>query len=117
MEVIPGHPDQNTAKILSMIADAKKQSVDLIIFPEMAVPGYLLGDTWEQSSFLKDCERYGQDIIDASTGITVMFGNIAIDWSKRTTTAACANTTPCLRPVTANWSSPTTCHIPMSSRR
>ena len=83
MEVIPGHPDQNTAKILSMIADAKKQSVDLIIFPEMAVPGYLLGDTWEQSSFLKDCERYGQDIIDASTGITVMFGNIAIDWSKK----------------------------------
>lgn len=83
MEVIPGHPDQNTAKILSMIADAKKQSVDFIIFPEMAVPGYLLGDTWEQSSFLKDCERYGQDIIDASTGITVMFGNIAIDWSKK----------------------------------
>ena len=83
MEVIPGHPDQNTAKILSMIADAKKQSVDLIIFPEMAVPGYLLGDTWEQSSFLKDCERYGQDIIDASTSITVMFGNIAIDWSKK----------------------------------
>ena len=83
MEVIPGHPDQNTAKILSMIADAKKQSVNLIIFPEMAVPGYLLGDTWEQSSFLKDCERYGQDIIDASTSITVMFGNIAIDWSKK----------------------------------
>ncbi|SDG54060.1 NAD+ synthase (glutamine-hydrolysing) [Selenomonas sp. WCT3] len=83
MEVIPGHPDQNTAKILSMIAAAKKQSVDLIIFPEMAVPGYLLGDTWEQSSFLKDCEDYGQDIINASTGITVMFGNIAVDWSKK----------------------------------
>lgn len=83
MEVIPGHPDQNTAKILSMIAAAKEQNVDLIIFPEMAVPGYLLGDTWEQSSFLKDCESFGQDIINASTGITVMFGNIAIDWSKK----------------------------------
>ncbi|WP_033169373.1 NAD(+) synthase [Selenomonas sp. ND2010] len=83
MEVIPGHPDQNTAKILSMIAAAKEQNVDLIIFPEMAVPGYLLGDTWEQSSFLKDCESFGQDIINASTGITVMFGNIAVDWSKK----------------------------------
>ncbi|MDD6134310.1 MAG: NAD(+) synthase [Selenomonadaceae bacterium] len=83
MEVIPGHPDQNTAKILSMIATAKEQNVDLIIFPEMAVPGYLLGDTWEQSSFLKDCESFGQDIINASTGITVMFGNIAVDWSKK----------------------------------
>ena len=83
MEVIPGHPDQNTAKILSMMEEAKKQDVDLIIFPEMAVPGYLLGDTWEQSSFLKDCELYGQDIIHASKGITVMFGNIAVDWTKK----------------------------------
>lgn len=83
MEVIPGHPDQNTAKILSMINKAKEQNVDLIIFPEMAVPGYLLGDTWEQSSFLEDCESYGRDIIAASQGITVMFGNIAIDRSKK----------------------------------
>ncbi|SFT33862.1 NAD+ synthase (glutamine-hydrolysing) [Selenomonas sp. GACV-9] len=83
MEVIPGHPDQNTAKILAMIADAKAQSADIVIFPEMAVPGYLLGDTWEQSSFLKDCESYGQDIIAASAGITVIFGNIAVDWSKK----------------------------------
>lgn len=83
MEVIPGHPDQNTAKILAMIAEAREQGADIVIFPEMAVPGYLLGDTWEQSSFLKDCESYGQDIIAASTGITVIFGNIAIDWSKK----------------------------------
>ena len=83
MEVVPGHPDQNTAKILSMIHEAKKQHVDLVIFPEMAVPGYLLGDTWEQSSFLEDCESYGRDIIAASQGIAVMFGNIAIDRSKK----------------------------------
>ena len=83
MEVIPGHPDQNTAKILAMTADAKKQAVDVIIFPEMAVPGYLLGDTWEQSSFLRDCESCGQDIIAASQGITIMFGNIAMDWNKK----------------------------------
>lgn len=83
MEVIPGHPDQNTAKILAMIAKAREQGADIVIFPEMAVPGYLLGDTWEQSSFLKDCESYGQDIIAASAGITVIFGNIAVDWSKK----------------------------------
>ena len=83
MEVIPGHPDINTAKILSLIESARKQSVDIIIFPEMAVPGYLLGDTWEQTSFLRDCESFGQDIIQASQGITVMFGNIAMDWSKK----------------------------------
>ena len=49
----------------------------------MAVPGYFLGDTWEQPAFLRDCESYGQDIIAASTGITVMFGNVAVDWQKK----------------------------------
>ncbi|MBP8598165.1 MAG: NAD(+) synthase [Selenomonas sp.] len=83
MEVIPGHPDQNTARILSMIAEAREQCVDIIIFPEMAVPGYLLGDTWEQSAFLRDCEDCGQEIIAASQDLTVMFGNIAMDWTKK----------------------------------
>ena len=83
MEVIPGHPDQNAATMLRMIADAKKQGAELILFPEMAIPGYLLGDTWEQESFIRDCESYGQDIIAASKGICVMFGNIAADWTKK----------------------------------
>lgn len=83
MEVIPGCPDINTEKILSMIAEAKEKSVDVVIFPEMAIPGYLLGDTWEQTSFLRDCESYGRDVIAASDGITVMFGNIAMDWKKK----------------------------------
>ena len=83
MEVIPGHPDQNTEKMLQMISEAKEKNADIIIFPEMAIPGYLLGDTWEQASFLSDCESYGQDIIAASEGIVIFFGNIAIDWEKK----------------------------------
>ncbi len=82
MEVIPGHPDKNAATMLRMIAEAREQNTDIIIFPEMAIPGYLLGDTWEQTSFLSDCEHYGQEIIAASQGLTVMFGNIAMDWDK-----------------------------------
>ncbi len=85
MEVIPGHPDKNTAKILSLMQRAAEAEAQLVIFPEMAVPGYLLGDTWEQSAFLADCESYGRDIIAATegTGLTVMFGNIAVDWQKK----------------------------------
>ena len=85
MEVIPGHPDQNTAKILSLMDEAKQAGAQLVIFPEMAVPGYLLGDTWEQSSFLADCESYGQEIIAATKDneLTVMFGNVAVDWEKK----------------------------------
>ena len=83
MEVIPGHPDQNTKKMLQMISEAKEKHADIVIFPEMAIPGYLLGDTWEQPAFLSDCEEYGREIIAASDGIVVLFGNIAVDWNKK----------------------------------
>lgn len=83
IKVTPGHPDQNTQRMLKMIADAKAQHVDVIIFPEMCIPGYLLGDTWEQPAFLRDCESYGADIINASSNIVVLFGNVAIDWKKK----------------------------------
>ncbi len=80
IETIPGRPDLNTAKILSVIEKAKAEGVDLLLFPEMAVPGYLIGDLWDQPSFLHDCETWGQKIIQAADGITVIFGNVAVDW-------------------------------------
>lgn len=83
MEVIPGRPDINTKTMLRMINEARQKRADLVIFPEMAIPGYLLGDTWEQPSFLRDCDHYGRTIIAASEGICVLFGNVAVDWDKR----------------------------------
>lgn len=83
MKVIPGQPDKNTSNMLTMIKEAKSSHAYLVIFPEMAVPGYLLGDTWEQTAFIRDCEECGQDIIAASQGIAVIFGNVAADWQKK----------------------------------
>ena len=83
IEVIAGRPDLNTEKILQFISLAKKENVDILLFPEMAVPGYMIGDLWEQTSFLKDCEVYGQQIIAASQGITVIFGNVATEWKRK----------------------------------
>ena len=83
MEVIPGHPDINTKTILRMTEEAKAAGAAIVIFPEMAVPGYLLGDTWEETAFLRDCESYGKDIIHAAQGIVIFFGNVAIDWKKK----------------------------------
>ena len=82
IRVIPGHPDRNTETMLRCIADAREQTANLVIFPEMAIPGYLLGDAWEQTSFLEECEACGKEIIAASNGLTVMFGNVAVDWTK-----------------------------------
>ena len=65
--------------------DKNQNNTDIIIFPEMCIPGYLLGDTWEQTTFLKDCLSYGEDIIAASQDICIIFGNIAVDWDKKNT--------------------------------
>lgn len=83
MEIIPGRPDINCQTMLTMIATAKSASADVIVFPEMAIPGYLLGDTWEQSAFLRDCEYWGEEIVRASDSICIIFGNVAVDWKKR----------------------------------
>ncbi len=83
LKIVPGHPAENTENILSMIAEAKAQKADVIVFPEMAVPGYLLGDTWEQTAFIKDCQECGEDIIKASQDIAVIFGNVAVDWERK----------------------------------
>ena len=82
MEIIPGRPDINTKTMLTMIEQAHQQQAQMIIFPEMSIPGYFLGDTWEQPAFLRDCEEYGQRIISASANICIVFGNIAMDWNK-----------------------------------
>jgi NAD+ synthase (glutamine-hydrolysing) len=83
MEVIPGRPDLNTARIITMVNEAKSNGTELIVFPELSIPGYLIGDTWEQESFLRDCEMYGHVIREASEDICIMFGNVAMDWEKR----------------------------------
>lgn len=82
IEVIPGRPDLNTDKMLSMIKQARKQQADMIIFPEMSIPGYLLGDAWEQQAYLRDCEAFGREIIAAAQEICVIFGNMAVDWDR-----------------------------------
>ena len=83
MKIVPGHPDKNAASMLKMISEAKAEGAELIIFPEMAIPGYLLGDVWEQPAFLRDCESYAEDIIRASDGCCIVFGSVAVDWSKK----------------------------------
>ncbi|MFZ5643586.1 MAG: NAD(+) synthase [Bacillota bacterium] len=82
MEVIPGRPDLNTDTMLEMMAEAREKRADVIIFPEMCIPGYFLGDTWEQQAFLRDCEEYGRIIVEASADLCVFFGNVGVDWRK-----------------------------------
>lgn len=80
MQVIPGNPERNLAKILEDIREAKRRKVDLIIFPEMAVSGYLLGDEWENESFVRECYEMNREIIEATKwGISAIWWNVLVD--------------------------------------
>ena len=79
VEVRPGRPEINLRKALETIEEAKRAGIDILIFPEQLIPGYLLGDLWEQRAFLRDCRDYGEDLIAATQDICVIFGNIALD--------------------------------------
>ena len=68
--------------MLRIIEQCRQASTRLLLFPEMSIPGYLLGDTWEQPAFLRDCEYWGDQIVKASGNLCVMFGNVAVDWNK-----------------------------------
>ena len=83
-EITAGRPDLNAEKILKLIDEAAANGADILFLPECAVPGYLIGDLWEQTAFIEDCEACGKDIINATADndLCVVFGNIALDKTK-----------------------------------
>ena len=80
MKVEAGHPDVNTKRILYLIERARAGGAQIVFFPELAISGKLLGDTFKQESFLRECEHFGEDIIAASRKLTVVFGNVKLKW-------------------------------------
>jgi NAD+ synthase (glutamine-hydrolysing) len=76
-------PDANFKCIEEALALARRESADLIVFPEMALPGYFIGDAWERPSFLARCEELNHRIASLSWDAPVIFGSVGIDPSAR----------------------------------
>lgn len=76
MEVNPCQPEVNTKRMLDFISKARRQYVDVIIFPEMAISGKCIGNAINEESFLNECISCGEKIIAASEDITIIFGNV-----------------------------------------
>lgn len=79
MEVVPGRPDRNVVRMLGFIDQARKVDAEVVVFSEMCIPGYLIGDTWELDTLVEDFAACSDGIRDASGGMTVIFGNVVID--------------------------------------
>src|SRR5260221_9978990 len=75
--------DGNAAKILTAIEAAAAQGADLLVTPEMALPGYCIGDLVEDTGFLAANERAMLAIAEAARGITAVVGFIDFDLTAR----------------------------------
>ncbi len=82
MEIIPGRPDLNYQKISNIICQAKAKKADILLLPEMCLPGYLIGDLWEQQTFLDDCAYYAQQIAAQAENLCIVFGSVATEKGK-----------------------------------
>jgi NAD+ synthase (glutamine-hydrolysing) len=78
-----GDIEGNTAKIIEALASAAAQRVDLLVTPEMAIPGYCIGDLVEDLAFLEANERAMQRVAAAARGITAVVGYIDYDPAAR----------------------------------
>ncbi len=85
-QVFPGDPARNGARMLELMDGARGLGAHLIAFPEMCLPGYLLGDMWERPAFLRECEEWAARIVSATgtggpgEGLAAVFGTVAVEW-------------------------------------
>ena len=89
-----GDIDGNTAKVLDAIAEASARGADLLVTPEMAIPGYCIGDLVEDAGFLAANERAMPRVAAAATSLTAIVGFIDHDPSARTRAGPSSSTTP-----------------------
>ena len=69
-----GDLEGNTAKVLEHIRKAKAQQADLVVFPEMAIPGYPPEDLLFKPSFIRSNIEKMHEVVANSQGITVVVG-------------------------------------------
>lgn len=82
MRPVPANVRSNLAAILSSIDEARSHKMRLVVVPELAISGYILGDRWEHDAFIRDIEEADERIRAASEGLTVIWGSVKADWEK-----------------------------------
>ena len=74
INVTVGDLNGNTARILDCIAQSRRSQVDLIAFPELAIPGYPPEDLLLKPQFLDENLRCVERVVAASEGIAAIVG-------------------------------------------
>lgn len=77
----PGSIQENTEKIIQYINRAKKEGADIVIFPELAIPGYMSLDLMLYLEYIEGNLSALKKIINHTKDIMVIVG--FIDWDEK----------------------------------
>ncbi len=82
MPVTPGRPDVNADYVIREIQSASASNIHIIAFPEMCVPGYIIGDLWQYDNFVRDVLTQNERIREATRNANpvVLFGSLDADF-------------------------------------
>ena len=69
-----GDLEGNSARMVEWIARSRDEGADVVVFPELAVPGYPPEDLLLKPSFIRDNLRHRDRVVQASRGIAVVGG-------------------------------------------
>lgn len=81
MNVRAARPDINLRTMQDFCRRAADRGADLLVFPELAISGSFLGQSWTSPGLLQECQKANEKLI-ASTArlgdMTVVFGSIGL---------------------------------------
>jgi NAD+ synthase (glutamine-hydrolysing) len=69
-----GAVDANAAKVAEWIGRAREEGAELVIFPELCIPGYPAEDLYLKRHFLAANRRAVEELAKEATGITALVG-------------------------------------------
>lgn len=76
MKVKQGKCEENFAFMKKNIQEAIEKQADLIVFPQNAISGYLLGDLWLDDAWCRYVDHFNDELIALSENIAIVWGNI-----------------------------------------
>jgi NAD+ synthase (glutamine-hydrolysing) len=90
IDSIVGDLDGNADRVLARLEEAKRDSVDAILFPELIVTGYPAEDLLLRPGFIRAAEQKLEEIAHACRGITAFVGTPYFDRDLYNACAVCA---------------------------
>jgi NAD+ synthase (glutamine-hydrolysing) len=69
-----GAVDANAAKVAEWIGRAREEGAELVIFPELCIPGYPAEDLYLKRHFLAANQRAVEELAAATQGVTALVG-------------------------------------------